>query len=91
MVAQQPKTILNLALKKISMTWADKRIRQYREGEEPTVLERIALEHGHPANFAASILALAAIGYGLWAHQGIWIGVGVALAVLGHLYCWAQK
>ncbi|MGB3943785.1 MAG: hypothetical protein WBK88_03220 [Methanothrix sp.] len=73
------------------MTWADRRIREYRDGEEPSVLERIALEHGHPVNFAASILALAAIGYGLWTHQWIWIGLGAALGVLGHIYCWREK
>lgn len=73
------------------MSWTDKRIREYREGAEPTVLEKLALEHGHPVNFAASILALAAIGYGLWTHQGIWIGVGAALALLAHLYVSIKK
>ena len=73
------------------MSWTEKRIREYREGEEPTALEKLALEHGHPVNFAASILALASMAYGLWTHQWIWIGLGVVLGVVGHIYCWREK
>ncbi len=73
------------------MCWAEKRIQQYKEGQDPTFIEKMALEHGHPVNCAASIIAFAAVGYGLWIHDYTWIVAGVVVAILGHLYCWIKK
>ncbi len=73
------------------MSWAKKRIQQYKEGQEATFLEKMALEHGHPVNCVASIIAFIFLGYGLWIHNYIWIIAGVAVGLLGHLYCWIKK
>lgn len=73
------------------MGWVEKRIQQYRDGKNPNIFEKIALEHGHPVNFLASILSLAALIYGLWMQSWAWIIVAVLLAIVGHLYCRLQK
>jgi len=73
------------------MKWVEKRIQQYREGRNPNILEKLALEHGHPVNFLAHLLALAALIYGLWMQEWVWIIVAALLAIVGHLYCRLQK
>ncbi len=73
------------------MMWAEKRIQQYKEGQKATCLEKLALEHGHPVNCAASIIAIVLLGYGLWIHNWTWIIAGIVVAVLGHLYCLLKK
>ena len=73
------------------MSWVEKRIQQYKEGKNPNLFEKIALEHGHPVNFLASLLALAALVYGLWMHNWAWIIVACLLGAVGHLYCRLQK
>ncbi len=73
------------------MSWAKKRIQQYSQGQKATWLEKMALEHGHPMNFIASILALIFLGFGLWLHNWTWIIIGLVVATLGHIYCWLKK
>ncbi len=73
------------------MSWVNKRIKRYREGDNPTFLEKMALEHGHPVNFVLSLIALAAVGYGLWMHDFLYIVIGILLGLLGHVYCFLQK
>ena len=73
------------------MSWAEKRIQQYREGRKPNIFEKIALGYGHPINFLAHLLALAALVYGLWERSYAWIIVAVLLGAVGHLYCRLQK
>ncbi len=73
------------------MTWAEKRIKQYREGQKATLLEKLALEHGHPVNCVASIIAFGLLAYGLWTHDFTLIIAGIVIGLLGHLYCWLVK
>ncbi len=73
------------------MRWAEKRIEQYKEGEKATLLEKMVLEHGHPINCVASFLAFIALGYGLWMHDFLWIGVGIVVGFFGHIYCWIKN
>ncbi len=73
------------------MSWVNKRIKQYQEGQEATCLEKIALEHGHPVNFTANMIGLVVLGYGLWMHDCALITAGIAIAFLGHIYCWMKK
>ncbi len=71
--------------------WSEKRIQKYKEGQKPTFIEKMALEHGHPVNCIASIIALVFLIYGLWFHNWTWIIVAVVIGLLGHLYCWLKK
>jgi len=73
------------------MSWVDKRIKKYREGEKPTFLEKMALEHGNPVNCVLSFLAFVVIVYGLWTHDFLYIITGILLGLAGHIYCWFQK
>ncbi len=73
------------------MSWAEKRIKQYREGQKATRLEKLALEHGHPVNCAASVIATIFLGYGLWFHDFTWIAFGIIVGLFGHIYCSLKK
>ncbi len=73
------------------MKWAEKRIEEYKKGEKATCLEKMALEHGHPVNCIASIIAFAFLAYGLWTHEIIWIIIGVVIGVLAHLYLFLKE
>jgi len=46
------------------MKWAEKRIQQYRDGRNPNILEKIALEHGHPVNFLAHLFCFSC--FSIW-------------------------
>ncbi len=72
------------------MGWAEKRIEAYREGEEPTFLERRALEHAEPVNCIASVLGLASLVYGLWMHDWLFIGFAVLIGFIGHVVSWMR-
>ncbi len=73
------------------MSWVNKRIKQYKEGENPTFIEKMALEHGNPVNCILSLIALVVLVYGLWVNDWVWIIISIALGFFGHLYCWFQK
>ena len=73
------------------MSWVEKRIKRYKEGENPTFLEKMALEHGNPVNCVLSLFAFGSLGYGLWTHDFLYIIVGALLGFTGHVYCWLQK
>lgn len=40
------------------MSWVEKRINQYQQGQKPTWLEKRALEHGHPVHAALALISL---------------------------------
>lgn len=73
------------------MSWAEKRIQQYTQGQKATWLEKCALEHAHPVNLLFHIIAFVVGVYGLWLHNWAWIIVALAIGFLGHLYCWLKK
>ncbi len=73
------------------MSWVNKRIKQYREGENPTFMEKMALEHGNPVNCVLSLISFIILIYGLWMHDWTWIIIAAVLGFSGHLYCWLQK
>lgn len=73
------------------MSWVNRRIKEYREGDNPTFIEKSALEHGNPFNFVLTIVALVLFSYGLWMHDWTWIVVGLITASIGHIYCRIQK
>ncbi len=72
------------------MGWAEKRIEEYRNGEEPGFLEKRALEHAEPVNCAASILGFLLLLYGLWMHDFFFIGLAVLVGILGHVVSWTK-
>jgi hypothetical protein len=72
------------------MGWAEKRIEAYQDGEDATWMERRSLEHANPVHLPLALVGAVIIGYGLWAHDRRWIGVGLRLNIIGHLYCWRQ-
>jgi len=73
------------------MSWTEKRIKEYGEGQKPTYLEKMALEHGNPINCVLHIIALALLIYGLWTHQWTWIIAAAVAGILGHCYCRMKK
>lgn len=73
------------------MSWAEKRIQQYKDGRPATFVEKRILEHANPVHLCLALIGVAAVIYGLWMHLAAWILVGVALNLLGHIYSWMQK
>jgi len=73
------------------MGWAEKRIQAYARGEKASWLEKKTLEHAHPVNLIAHILATVSGIYGLWMHNWTWIIVAVVLGLIGHLYVCLKK
>ena len=73
------------------MSWATKRIQQYKEGKEFTWLERRVLDHANPAHLVMDTAGTVLLVYGLWIHGWLWIALGIILSFLGHLYSWIQK
>jgi len=73
------------------MGYVEKRIKAFRNGEDPTFLEKMALEHGNPVNCLLSLLAFGVFSYGLWTRDLIWVGAAVLIGFAGHLYCWLQE
>ncbi len=72
------------------MSWVNKRIKQYQEGQKPTFIEKMALEHGNPVNCILSIIALGFLIYGLWFQNWLFIIIALVLGFLGHIYCWVK-
>jgi hypothetical protein len=47
------------------MSWAEKRIGEYKRGKMPTWLERRVLEHANPVHFVLAKIGIVLIIYGL--------------------------
>lgn len=73
------------------MGWVEIRLQQYNEGERATWLERRAIEHSNPVNFAFHVIGAIPIICGLWIHSWGLIAAGVLLDLVGHLYCWFKE
>jgi len=73
------------------MSWAEKRIEEYKQGKDATWLERRMLEHANPVHLVLSAIGVGVLIYGLWIHGWGWIVAGVLVNFLGHLYCWVKK
>lgn len=73
------------------MSWVEKRIQQYKEGQKATWIEKRALEHANPVHLALAIIGTLLFIYGLWMHNWAWIMGGIILNFLGHLYCRVKK
>jgi hypothetical protein len=73
------------------MGWAEHRIEEYRQGTPANWLERRMLEHANPVHFPLALVATAGFIYGLWMHDWLWIISALAVALLGHLYCWTYQ
>ncbi len=73
------------------MSWVNKRIKQYNQGEKATWLEKRLLEHAEPVNLTATIISIAMLFYGLWFQNWTWIIIGFVVGFLGHLYGWFKK
>ncbi|MGG7054862.1 hypothetical protein [Nitrosomonas sp. ANs5] len=65
------------------MTWAEKRIHAYREGQPATFIERLILSFTHPIALLLAMIGLLMLIGGLWLHAWPWIGAGVAVYLLG--------
>jgi len=73
------------------MGWAENRIQEYQHGESANWLERRMLEHANPVHFAVAVVATIGLVYGLWTHDWLCIVGSMALALLGHVYCWTRN
>jgi hypothetical protein len=73
------------------MGWAEGRIQEYQHGQPASWLERRMLEHANPVHFPLALAASIGLGYGLWAHDWLWVSGSAALALLGHVYCWTRQ
>lgn len=70
------------------MSFAQKKIQQYKKGKKPTWLEQRMLEHADPVHLTLAIVGTIALVYGLWINAWSWIIIGIGLNILGHLYTW---
>jgi len=68
------------------MGWADKRIREYRNGQPSTFLESMMLGVAHPVALLLAIIGIVILFYGLWVHAWLWIGAGIIIYVAGVVY-----
>lgn len=73
------------------MGWAERRVREYNEGQQATWIERRVLDHANPVHVALAMIAVIPFVYGLWTHNWLAIGLGVLLNVVGHVYCGLRK
>lgn len=73
------------------MSWVEKKVQQYNQGQKASWLERRALEHANPVHIVLAIIGALLLIYGLWVHSWWWIGGGIILNILGHSYCWLKK
>lgn len=68
------------------MTWADRKIREYRDGQPATFLERMILGCANPAGAVLFIIGIVILFYGLWAHAWLWITAGIIIYAAGIVY-----
>ncbi|MDD5651246.1 MAG: hypothetical protein PHF86_12665 [Candidatus Nanoarchaeia archaeon] len=72
------------------MSFAKKRIQEYKRGKKPTWLEMRLLEHADPVHMILAIVGTIALIYGLWIGAWLWIILGVGLNIIGHIYAWLK-
>jgi len=73
------------------MSWAEKKIEEYKQGKDATWEEKRMLEIANPVNSIAQAVSLIVLVYGLWMHDFKWIIVSVAVSLMGFLYAWLKK
>ena len=73
------------------MSWAERRVQEYKNGGRATFVEKRFLEHANPVHLFLALLGVVALVYGLWAHDLRWIIGGALLNLVGHVYCWFQR
>lgn len=77
------------------MGWAEKRIQEYKEGQQVNFLERLEFSFAHPVSLVLTILGFVVLVYGLWTHSWGWIISGILLFVIGYQYVyhtdWVKK
>ncbi|HEV8641959.1 MAG TPA: hypothetical protein VGV13_12740 [Methylomirabilota bacterium] len=73
------------------MSWAAKRIDDYRRGDRSTWLERRMLEHAHPVHLGLALLGGISGAYGLWTHDWRYIVAMALLGLIGHAYTWTRR
>ncbi len=73
------------------MGWADKRIEQYRQGQNPTWLEKRMIESTRPVFIVIFIIADVILSYGFIFHD--WRAISLALIMIGsgYIYAWFKK
>ena len=72
------------------MSWAEKRLSEYKRGRKATFFEKRLLEHAEPVHATLAIIGVIVILYGLWLHQWSWIIGGLVLNLIGHIYSWVR-
>ncbi len=73
------------------MGWVEKRIDALKRGRKLTWIERRMLEHANPVHLFLLLIAAVVLVTGLWENNVSYSLVGLAIALLGHVYCWMQK
>jgi 1,4-dihydroxy-2-naphthoate octaprenyltransferase len=73
------------------MSWADKKIKEYKNGAVATFLEKRNLEHANPLLFTLLLIGISIIAGGLWEHSWMAIVIGGLVCFLGHVYVWTKK
>jgi len=68
------------------MRWADKRIREYRDGQPATFLESMMLGVANLVALLLVIIGIVILFYGLLVHAWLWIGAGIISYVAGVVY-----
>ena len=74
-----------------NMSWADQKIKAYRNGSAATFFEKRNLEHANPLLFTLIVIAMIIASWGLWVHSWTAIVSAALLASLGHIYVWTRK
>ena len=73
------------------MSWATKKVMEYKNGATSSWLERRNLEHANPALFTLIVIGGAIAIYGLWEHDWTAIVATAVIGLLGHIFVWTRK
>jgi len=73
------------------MSWAEKRIKEYRKGAKPTWIELRALEHASFVHLLLSIPGSVFLIWGLWVNNLNYVYISIVIFLIAHIYAWMQK
>ncbi len=73
------------------MSWADKKIMEYKNGNTATFLEKRNLEHANPVLFTLLVIAIVIFVWGVWEHNWTAIVIGMLVGFIGHIFVWTRK
>lgn len=70
------------------MGWVEKRVDALKKGRKLNWIEKRMLEHANPVHLFILLIGGLVLITGLWEHNLSYSLVGLAVMLLGHIYCY---